>query len=75
MNTAATCLVRLLSRKDVAKICNVHPGSVARWERQGMLTGIKINARVTRYREDDVSRLVSSATCSAPQLTGTEAAA
>jgi predicted site-specific integrase-resolvase len=68
-----TTALRLLSRRDVAKICNVHPGSIARWERQGLLTAIKINARVTRYREDDVSRLVASATCPAPQLTTTEA--
>lgn len=70
MNTTA---LRLLSRRDVAKICSVHPGSVARWERLGLLTAVKINARVTRYREDEVSRLVASATCSAPQLSTTGA--
>jgi hypothetical protein len=55
--------LRLLSRRDVAKICNVHPGSVARWERQKLLTAIKINARVTRYHAEDVARLVANATC------------
>jgi hypothetical protein len=72
MNTTA---LRLLSRRDVAIICNVHPGSVARWERQGLLTAVKINARVTRYREDDVLRLVASATCSPASVATMEAAA
>jgi predicted site-specific integrase-resolvase len=67
-----TTTLRLLSRRDIAKICNVHPGSVARWERQGLLTAVKLNARVTRYHEDDVSRLVASATCPAANLSSLE---
>jgi predicted site-specific integrase-resolvase len=63
MNTTAACIVRLLSRRDIARICNVHPGSVARWERQGLLTAVKINARVTRYRAEEVERLIANATC------------
>lgn len=71
MNTPT---LRLLSRRDVGKICGVHPGSVARWESQGLLTGIKLNARVTRYREDDVSRLIASATCAPAQFSTAEVA-
>lgn len=56
-------------------MCGVHPGSVARWERQGLLTAVKINARVIRYRENDVSRLVASATCSPANLSDMEVAA
>lgn len=68
--------IQLLSRRDVGRMCGVHPGSVARWERQGLLTGVKLNARVTRYRADDVARLVANATCptSAPRQLKTVAA-
>jgi predicted site-specific integrase-resolvase len=67
--------IQLLSRRDVGRMCGVHPGSVARWERQGLLTGIKLNARVTRYRAEDVTRLVVNATCPASAPSQMEAAA
>jgi DNA-binding transcriptional MerR regulator len=65
MNTAPK---PLLSRREVSRICGVHIRSVARWERQKLLTGIKFNARVTRYRAEDVERLIENASSSPRQL-------
>lgn len=51
---------RLLSRRQVGELIGVHPGSVARYDRAGLLKGIKINARVVRYPEAEVQRFISS---------------
>lgn len=53
--------IRLLSRRQVGDLMGVHPGSVARYERSGLLKGIKINARVVRYLESEVQRFISKA--------------
>lgn len=53
--------VRLLSRRQVGDLMGVHPGSVARYERAGLLKAIKINARVVRYPASEVQRLISRA--------------
>jgi predicted site-specific integrase-resolvase len=50
--------VRLLSRKQVAKIAGVHPGTVKRWERRGLLKAKRINKRVVRYEWNEVMRLL-----------------
>ena len=52
---------RLLSRRQVGDLMGVHPGSVARYERSGLLKAIKINARVVRYPEAEVQRFISKA--------------
>lgn len=54
-------LRRLYSRREVAEILRCHPGSVARWQRKGVLRGLKINSRVTRYRAEDVAKLIADA--------------
>ena len=36
---------RMLSVKDVASILNVHPGTVRRWERGGLLKAYRIGPR------------------------------
>lgn len=56
-----TANLRLLSRRQVGEILGVHPGSVARYERAGLLPAVKINARVTRYAEAEVRKFIASA--------------
>ena len=49
----------LLSRKQVAKMAGVHPGTVKRWERRDkVLTPIRINSRVIRYDKAEVDKLL-----------------
>ena len=49
----------LLSRKQVAEIAGVHPGTVKRWEcRDKALTPIRINSRVVRYDKVEVDQLL-----------------
>jgi len=50
---------RLLSRREVARIFKVTPSSIGRWERAGLIQAIKLNARVIRYRQDEISRLLN----------------
>lgn len=60
--TAAPQLeVRLLNRRQVGEMLGVHPGSVARYERAGLLPAVKINARVTRYAEAEVRKFIGAA--------------
>ena len=49
---------RLLSRRQVAAIMGLHPGSVKRYEKAGILPAYKINSRLTRYDERDVLRFI-----------------
>lgn len=49
----------LLSRKQIAKMAAVHPGTVKRWERRDkVLTPIRINSRVIRYDKAEVDKLL-----------------
>lgn len=52
--------VRLLTRGDVARMLNVCPHSIQRYERRGLLRSIRINRRVIRYRQEDVEKLIQS---------------
>ena len=53
--------VELLSRKDIAKLAGVHPGTVKRWEcRDKVLTPIRINSRLIRYHYDEVIKLLGN---------------
>ncbi len=49
---------RLLSRRQVAKFMGLHPGSIKRYEKAGILPAYKINSRLTRYDERDVLRFI-----------------
>lgn len=53
--------IRLLSRRQVGAMCGVHEGTVKRWEFSGHLKAVKINARVTRYPEEEVRRFIAQA--------------
>lgn len=58
---ASSTIGRLLSRRQVGDLLGVHEGTVKRWEFDGRLPAIKLNCRVTRYRESDVRKLVEGA--------------
>ena len=57
-----TATPELLSRQQVAEKFGVVPHSIARWEKRGLFRAVRINARVVRYRSEDVLRLVHDAT-------------
>lgn len=59
INYIHTSRNELLSRKQVAEIAGVHPGTVKRWERRDkVLTPIRINSRVIRYDKAEVDKLL-----------------
>jgi hypothetical protein len=55
---------RLGTKHDAAKILGLHPESVKRYARRGLLTPIKITARRVRYDLDECYRLANYGTCS-----------
>jgi len=59
MHNATTNIENRLHRRDVARLAGVHVGTVARWERKGLLPGIKLNSRLTLYKESDVLRMLN----------------
>jgi len=62
MNNATSEIEERLKRRDVAKIARVHVGTVARWERSGLLPGTKINSRLTLYKKEDVLAFLNGET-------------
>lgn len=51
----------LLSRRDVAAMMGTSTETVKRRERDGTLKAIKFNARLTRYRREDVETMIAQA--------------
>ena len=51
--------LKTLTRKEIARIFGVHPGSVKRWDKAGKITPIRINARTIRYSRAEVEALIS----------------
>ena len=58
-NQPATCA--LLSRAQVAAQLNLCPHTVARYTRQGLLPCLRVNARLIRYRSEDVQAFIEVA--------------
>ena len=50
---------RTLTRKQVAEILHLHPGSVKRYDRAGILHPIRITSRTVRYSESEVLELLN----------------
>ena len=51
--------VELLTVGQVSNMLNVHPNTVRRWERQGLLDSYRIGPRGDRrFRHDDVERFL-----------------
>jgi predicted DNA-binding transcriptional regulator AlpA len=51
---------KLLTVKQVAEILGVHPGSIKRYVKIGLLHPIRITSRMVRYEEEDVLALLQS---------------
>lgn len=63
-NAQSAAPTELLSARDLGKRAGVHPRTVFRWASAGLLSPIKINARIVRFRVDEFERLVTHATTS-----------
>ena len=51
----------LLSRRELAQRLHVCTHTIQRWERRGLIKSIRFNARVVRYRVEDVEKLIREA--------------
>lgn len=51
--------LRLLSRKNVAEILGLSVPTVKRYQQQGLLRPIVVNARLVRYRYEDIIDFVN----------------
>lgn len=49
---------KTLTRKQVAKIFGVHPGSLKRWEKSGKLHPIRLTPRTLRYDAREIQALL-----------------
>jgi excisionase family DNA binding protein len=58
---------RMLSVKQVASILSVHPNTVRRWEREGLLKAYRVGPRGSlRFAKDDVLDFVNESTKEVP---------
>jgi DNA (cytosine-5)-methyltransferase 1 len=49
----------LLTINEVAKIFNVHPATIRRWDNEGKLKAVRIGERGHRkYKKDDIETLL-----------------
>jgi len=51
----------LLSRKEVAQILSLSVPTVKRYQQQGLIKPIIVNARVIRYRYEDILKFIEQA--------------
>lgn len=56
-------LPELLTIKQVAKILNVHPTTLRRWDKKGKLKAIRVGTRrgvgERRYHREDIVKLIA----------------
>ena len=56
-------LPELLTIRQVAKILNVHPTTLRRWDKKGKLKAIRVGTRrgvgERRYHREDINRLIN----------------
>jgi len=56
-------LPELLTINQVAKILNVHPTTLRRWDKSGKLKAIRVGTRrgvgERRYRREDINKLIA----------------
>ncbi len=47
--------LRMLTLREVAAVLNIHPNTVRRWERKGLLRSYKIGPRRSiRFKQEDI---------------------
>lgn len=51
---------KMLTRKEVAEILGVHPETIKRYGKRGLLHPIRITSRMVRYEEAEVLELLNS---------------
>lgn len=56
-----TTLDPLLSRADTAKLLQIHPKTLPRWERAGRIRPLRLTGRIIRYRRSEVERVLAQA--------------
>jgi len=54
---------KLLKISEAAKLLNVHPNTLRKWDKKGILKAIRFGVRGDRrYRKEDILRLVNTRT-------------
>jgi predicted DNA-binding transcriptional regulator AlpA len=56
--------LQLLSRRRASDILGVSPRSIYRYKRAGLLTPIRLNSRVARYRKQELQNMIANHTAS-----------
>jgi len=52
---------KLLKISEVAKLLNVHPNTLRKWDKKGILKAVRFGERKDRrYRKEDIIKLVNS---------------
>lgn len=60
MQASASDNKALLTINEVAKIFNVHPATIRRWDNEGKLKAVRIGERGHRkYNKGDIERLIN----------------
>jgi excisionase family DNA binding protein len=57
-----TITKELLTRKDIAELCQVSELTIIRWEKAGKLSAIRLGAGSVRYKRADVESFFDSLT-------------
>lgn len=56
-------LPQLLTISQVAKVLNVHPDTLRRWDKKGKLNALRVGTRrgvgERRYRREDIIKLIT----------------
>lgn len=56
---------KLLKLSEAAELLNVHPNTLRKWDKKGILKAVRFGQRKDRrYRREDIMRLVNSKTSS-----------
>jgi len=54
---------KMLTVSEVAQMLNVHPSTVRRWEREGLLQSYRFGAKgMIRFKREDVFKFINLAT-------------
>lgn len=54
---------KLLKLSEAAELLNVHPNTLRKWDKKGILKAIRFGERKDRrYRKEDIMKLVNSKT-------------